>query len=949
MKGIVISEQQTTVPLEEVSLSDGPRNSKASEYSESGSMNSESQAISEREATQRAIVVTSEGLIIPNEVLDVTGDVEEGEESEYGLQNTKVLPNASIWHPALEPFFEEVRSMHQHHTWNYITPHFFLTFWQLSLCDIYVPIERYQKESQKLKQTILEKDADRSDLTSAGIRKKRAEKEKLTNILDQLQIELKSQVLSYERTKRRLAIEKDHWFDPLLMNSRGGESAMKWRSEAAHQFVQRCLLPRCLISPNDATYCAKYLKIMHTSKVPQFSVLAVYDKLFGPHMATTIFTCTEREAENLGRFMAEVLSNLFEWQSTESAYQKDSLRRKWSEDHQKSAEDMLPYAEFKSVWYKWHRQIWNAIKTCMESQEYMHIRNGLIILERISTSFPIFVWIGANIRRAVAAVADGERREDLRIRALGYTALLNKQEPNWGHLEKFGLASAQSQSSEPRQLSAPSSMPGSGEPVSTAHGEEAGAVESSEHGFKTPSIDAETQVPEDGRSSLSMNQSLSAKTLAPTLLLPTSGKDSLPSSPQNTQPPGSSRPSSAVNVGSTVFADGGMLYKRSPSYNRGIEEPRLPEYNPQSVPNVKANLSQEPDERRDDEKTTDRGRQATTNYKGGADSRNGAKIASNSHRQFQNETRFNDRSAAIGRTNVRDREVDQQRRELPRSGNSANSLPADAHQKTSSGRTQSDSIDLDKPRDGNNIRQEDRGRGGARSTYSDSYRQSNDPAPLIHRRYPPEGPRASSSLRADPVSSTTSNGTGNMQAPPDGPRQYAQSRNPPPQNPEHFVHPSRLAVQTRDVTSPPAGARSSDVRELQAAERFERRRSREPPVSSTAASTRIRPEDPIRYTSGEYSRAVRESIDDLPRVNSRTSSRERAREKDRLRSKKEDFAKDNSPTRDRSRDTKRRHRDHRDDNRHRDHRDENRNMRDRSREKSPDRSEDKYNKRRRHK
>lgn len=52
----------------------------------------------------------------------------------------------------MNPIVESVRPLHGPKVWEDISPQFLVTFWSLSMYDLQVPTESYQKEITKLKQ-----------------------------------------------------------------------------------------------------------------------------------------------------------------------------------------------------------------------------------------------------------------------------------------------------------------------------------------------------------------------------------------------------------------------------------------------------------------------------------------------------------------------------------------------------------------------------------------------------------------------------------------------------------------------------------------------------------------------------------------------------------------------------------------------------------------------------
>lgn len=55
----------------------------------------------------------------------------------------------------IAPIVESVRPLHPPKVWEDISPQFLVTFWSLSMYDLMVPSESYQKEIAKIKQQSL--------------------------------------------------------------------------------------------------------------------------------------------------------------------------------------------------------------------------------------------------------------------------------------------------------------------------------------------------------------------------------------------------------------------------------------------------------------------------------------------------------------------------------------------------------------------------------------------------------------------------------------------------------------------------------------------------------------------------------------------------------------------------------------------------------------------------
>jgi THO complex subunit 2 len=65
---------------------------------------------------------------------------------------TKQAKYAEAAQAVMAPVAQSVRPLHPLKVWEDISPQFLVTFWSLSMYDLYVPVDSYQREINKLKQ-----------------------------------------------------------------------------------------------------------------------------------------------------------------------------------------------------------------------------------------------------------------------------------------------------------------------------------------------------------------------------------------------------------------------------------------------------------------------------------------------------------------------------------------------------------------------------------------------------------------------------------------------------------------------------------------------------------------------------------------------------------------------------------------------------------------------------
>ncbi|OSD04328.1 hypothetical protein PYCCODRAFT_1444038 [Trametes coccinea BRFM310] len=349
------------------------------------------------------------------------------------------------WLPELFPYFDEVKKVAPGIAAEVIGPGFYLTFWQLSTYDLSPPAAKYDEECATLRTLSRQEDslyiaADRSSdrvkrMTANSHRDKRNRINAIVNALSQ---ELKEQTAARVFTIKRLSREKQHWF------AHGPKAGI-----LASCLIEYCLQPRCLISPMDADFCAQFVKVMHLQGTPGFHTLACLDKLLGEHVKAVVFSCSEYEARNYGRFLLGILTDLSKWFHDEQLFLQENrtksggntvwlpgLLRRWPLKPQPviKQEDLINWEELKQVVRKWHRKLGKSLTECIETGEFMHIYNAIVVLKEILPVFPVAAvneYSGANLVRSVERFLEKEERGDLKILGRAYYASLKKRESIW--------------------------------------------------------------------------------------------------------------------------------------------------------------------------------------------------------------------------------------------------------------------------------------------------------------------------------------------------------------------------------------------------------------------------------------------------------------------------------------------------------------------------------------
>uniref|UniRef100_A0A182PCL3 THO complex subunit 2 n=1 Tax=Anopheles epiroticus TaxID=199890 RepID=A0A182PCL3_9DIPT len=319
----------------------------------------------------------------------------------------------------MNPVIESVRPLHPPKIWEDISPQFLVSFWSLSMYDLQVPMESYQREISKLKQLSMAVMESKEQNAS----KNKKEQERYVALMDKLQDERKKQQEHVDKIMHRLTNEKDYWF-----LSRSAKSA---KNETITQFLQLCLFPRCTFTALDAIYCAKFVHTIHNLKTANFSTLLCYDRIFCD-ITYSVTSCTENEATRYGRFLCAMLETVMRWHSDEATFNKECANypgfvTKFRVSNQYSeAIDHVNYENYRHVCHKWHYKITKAMVFCLDSKDYMQIRNSLIILMRILPHFPVLTKLSQILEKKVEKVREEEKnqRQDLFVLASSYIGQL---------------------------------------------------------------------------------------------------------------------------------------------------------------------------------------------------------------------------------------------------------------------------------------------------------------------------------------------------------------------------------------------------------------------------------------------------------------------------------------------------------------------------------------------
>ncbi len=253
------------------------------------------------------------------------------------------------------------------------------------------------------------------------------------------------------------------------------------RNEITEIVINSAIFPRLLQSPNASILCADFLFFCHNCEVKNFSTLALFDAIF--ELPARVLPClTEFESNCLGRFVHECLSKLQVWHQSEEKYNEEARKlgflKRWSEligsnviedeqlldevedgelsedsdvekvgdghevinnETEKEAvqDSMLNWQDFRHVCFKWHDKLTSALLSCFSSSDFTSIRNTIIFSSRLQGTFPKLEKQSRSLESSITKLKEKDSREDVKVLATRYCALLAQNRPHLLKASKF--------------------------------------------------------------------------------------------------------------------------------------------------------------------------------------------------------------------------------------------------------------------------------------------------------------------------------------------------------------------------------------------------------------------------------------------------------------------------------------------------------------------------------
>ena len=188
--------------------------------------------------------------------------------------------------------------------------------------------------------------------------------------------------------------------------------------------LQECIVPRCVLSAVDATYCAKFVEFLHFLQLP-FSLIQLLGSIlsYAPYWLTCV---TVKEAHRIGVFVHMVMHRMMTWRLETQAYEKECGSAVGFRDKLSDPSTQITHAQFKVVHRRLHEKLTQSFRRCLEVGEWHQQRNCLVALKVMHQVYPLHRKNSDVILGSIDALKS-HVNDTLKGLAADYSRLLQQQ------------------------------------------------------------------------------------------------------------------------------------------------------------------------------------------------------------------------------------------------------------------------------------------------------------------------------------------------------------------------------------------------------------------------------------------------------------------------------------------------------------------------------------------
>lgn len=166
-------------------------------------------------------------------------------------------------------------------------------------------------------------------------------------------------------------------------------------------------------------YCVEFLRQIHKLGPPNLRLLSVVDRLF-KELGFMVRCCTPRESTNLGIFFADLMTLVSMWRE-KATFEQQCLNAEAFKSYKSGELQPVSHDEFIRLSANWHKRLTlDVFKSCIVSEDYMQMKNVLLVLNRMVRMYPATKEDAEELRVTLKPISENDPREDLKTLARMY-------------------------------------------------------------------------------------------------------------------------------------------------------------------------------------------------------------------------------------------------------------------------------------------------------------------------------------------------------------------------------------------------------------------------------------------------------------------------------------------------------------------------------------------------
>ncbi len=319
-----------------------------------------------------------------------------------------------------------------------LSEHLIVSFWCLTLYDIYMPKGKYIDEIQRLQrhQTECSKQAMDRRTPSDERERMQIEAKETGNLVNTIEAESNVQLAHVRSVRKQLSAVKSRLLATASESSSSSlvEAASKKNmvvnsaEEIATDILHGMVYPRILMGAEDAIFAAKFCFLLHSLRAPHFSIV-IFMELCLRRLVRALFGSTDHQARSIAFFLKDILVILRRWSMDEKSFKTEAMGALGLEE--------LSHKAFVIKAKNWTNVLVDTLLVCLQSPEYQRVKCALVVLVVVVDVYPWHRHEGELLEKELECMCekrpDGtytEQREDIRVKALSTLTVVRKQMPD---------------------------------------------------------------------------------------------------------------------------------------------------------------------------------------------------------------------------------------------------------------------------------------------------------------------------------------------------------------------------------------------------------------------------------------------------------------------------------------------------------------------------------------